>query len=417
MEKFLIKGGNPLKGTIKASGAKNSVLKLMAASILTSHNSVIENVPIIQDVLVMAEVLRVLGAKVTFTENNSVEIKPDINNLEAPYELVSKMRASIIVLGPLLAKYKEVRVALPGGCNIGRRKIDLHLKGLEALGAKIEVKKGYIIARSKRLKGTHITLDFPSVGATENILMASVLASGETIIENAAREPELKDLTNYLICMGAKIKGKGTSTLCIKGVESLKGVTYRAISDRIETGTFLIAGIITEGKVRVKNGNANYLELVLEKLKESGAIINKGEDYIESSFGKELKAIDVATFPYPGFPTDLQPQISVMLSLAKGISAVTENIFENRYIYIDELNRMGTDINIEGHHAIIKGRRKLSGVPVQATDLRGGAALVLAALGAEGETIIENINHIDRGYENFDEKLRKLGAKIERVEN
>lgn len=408
-----MQGGNPLKGEIKVSGAKNSVLKLMAASLLADSPCVIENAPMISDVFIMAEVLRHLGAKVNFIENK-VEIEPTITDVEAPYEYVSQMRASLLVLGPLLGKKGKARVARPGGCNIGRRKIDFHLKGLEALGAKINFRRGYIEAISSQLQGNRIFLDFPSVGATENLMMAGVLARGRTIIENAAREPEVVDLANFLKSMGARIEGAGTSTITIDGVKSLNGLTYRAISDRIEAGTFLIAGVITRGQIKVKGVNPNLLEMFLLKLEEAGAKVSSFDEAVEVGFEKELKAIDVATLPFPGFPTDLQPQMTSLLSLAHGTSIITENVFDNRFLYVEELLRLGADIEVEGKHAIIKGQKRLYGAPVNATDLRGGAALVLAGLAAEGTTLVREALHIDRGYENFEQKLRSLGAHIKR---
>jgi UDP-N-acetylglucosamine 1-carboxyvinyltransferase len=413
MSSYLVQGGNPLKGEIKVSGAKNSVLKLMAASLLADSPCVIENAPMISDVFIMAEVLRHLGAKVNFIENK-VEIEPTITDVEAPYEYVSQMRASLLVLGPLLGKKGKARVARPGGCNIGRRKIDFHLKGLEALGAKINFRRGYIEAISSQLQGNRIFLDFPSVGATENLMMAGVLARGRTIIENAAREPEVVDLANFLKSMGARIEGAGTSTITIDGVKSLNGLTYRAISDRIEAGTFLIAGVITRGQIKVKGVNPNLLEMFLLKLEEAGAKVSSFDEAVEVGFEKELKAIDVATLPFPGFPTDLQPQMTSLLSLAHGTSIITENVFDNRFLYVEELLRLGADIEVEGKHAIIKGQKRLYGAPVNATDLRGGAALVLAGLAAEGTTLVREALHIDRGYENFEQKLRSLGAHIKR---
>ncbi len=408
-----MQGGNPLKGEIRVSGAKNSVLKLMAASLLADSPCVIENAPMISDVFIMAEVLRRLGAKVSLAENK-VEIEPSITDIEAPYEYVSQMRASLLVLGPLLGKKGKARVARPGGCNIGRRKIDFHLRGLETLGAKINFQRGYIEATSSQLQGSRIFLDFPSVGATENLMMAGVLARGRTIIENAAREPEVVDLANFLIKMGARIEGAGTSTINIDGVKSLRGITYQAISDRIEAGTYLIAGLITKGQVRVSGVSPDLLEMFLLKLEEAGAGVNSSDETIEVDFKETLKAIDVATLPFPGFPTDLQPQMTSLLSLARGTSIITENVFDNRFLYIEELLRLGANIEVEGKHAIIKGRERLYGAPVNATDLRGGAALVLAGLAAEGTTLVREAFHIDRGYENFEEKMRSLGAQIER---
>ncbi len=418
MEKYLINGGKKLEGTVKLSGAKNSALKLMAASLLCSQKVVLKNIPEINDVFTMAKVLKEIGTGVRFyksSDKSIVEIDTSgINRFEASYELVSQMRASIIVLGPLLARFGRAKVALPGGCNIGSRKIDLHLFGLELLGAKIEVEHGFIEAKANSLHGTLIPLSFPSVGATENVMMAATLANGTTIIENAAREPEIVDLADFLNKAGAKIKGAGTSTIEIGGVNSLKPEEHAVIPDRIEAGTFIMAGILTGGNVTVENACCEHLKIVLAKLKEAGAWIKEFPDKIRVS-SRGLKSVNAVTLPYPGFPTDLQAPMAVLLSLADGTSIITENVFESRFMVVDELNRMGADLNIHGHHLIVKGVGKLSGTTVCAPDLRGGAALVLAGLAAKGKTEVLNIFHIDRGYENFDKKLRLLGADIERV--
>jgi UDP-N-acetylglucosamine 1-carboxyvinyltransferase len=417
MSKFLIHGGNPLTGKVRVSGAKNSALKLMAASLLSQEKCVIKKAPLIKDVQVMGEVLRYLGAEVLMG-NGKIEVIPTVKRREAPYKLVSQMRASLQVLGPLLARTGEAWVARPGGCKIGRRKIDLHLKGLSLLGADISFRKGYIVAEGKKLKGTRIFLDYPSVGATENIMMASIFAKGKTVIENAAREPEIVDLADFLKKMGAKIEGVGSSTIVIEGVDGLlKGVSHQVIPDRIEAGTFLIAGIITKGEVFVEGANAQHLEMFLLKIEEMGASIKVNKRGIKAGFKSNLHSVDIATLPYPGFPTDLQPQITSFLTLAEGTSVVTENVFDNRFLYVEELLRLGADIEVEGKHAIIKGVRRLSGAPVRATDLRGGAALVLACLAAEGESEVEEVEHIDRGYEDFVKKLASLGARIHREEN
>ncbi len=416
MGKFVIEGGKSLKGEVQVGGAKNSVLKLMAASLLAETPSVIRNVPKIRDVFIMKEVLEHLGAFVDF-QDHELFIKPSINNFETPYELVSLMRASIIVLGPLVGRFGKARVARPGGCNIGRRKINLHLKGLSQLGVEIRLDRGYIEATAKKIKGGRVFLEFPSVGATENLIMAAVLAKGETVvIDNAAREPEIVDLCNFLQSMGADIEGVGESILVIRGVDCLSGVEYSAIPDRIEAGTFLLAGAITGGEVYVSNANPGHLELFLMKLEEAGLEIEKKEKGILVRSKGYTNSIDVATFPYPGFPTDLQPQIVALLSLAEGISVVTENIFENRFLYVDELNRLGANIEVKSNRAIINGVKELYGAPTMAPDLRGGAALILASLAARGSSEVLNVTHIDRGYESIEEKLRRLGAQIERVE-
>jgi UDP-N-acetylglucosamine 1-carboxyvinyltransferase len=417
MSKIFIQGGIPLTGKVEVSGAKNSVLKLMAASLLSQEKCVIKKAPLIRDVKVMGEVLEYLGAKVLMS-NGRVEVIPIVRRKEAPYKLVSQMRASLQVLGPLLARVGEAWVARPGGCKIGRRKIDLHLKGLSLLGADISFQKGYIVARGKKLRGARVFLDYPSVGATENIMMASVFAKGKTVIENAAREPEIVDLANFLKKMGARIEGEGSSTIEIKGVEApLKGVSHEVIPDRIEAGTFLIAGVVTRGEIFVKGANAQHLEMFLLKIEEMGAFVKLSKRGIKAGFKSDLRPIDIATLPYPGFPTDLQPQITSLLTLVKGTSVVTENVFDNRFLYVEELLRLGADIEVEGKHAIIKGVEKLSEAPVRATDLRGGAALVLACLAAEGKSEVEEVEHIDRGYEDFVKKFQALGASIQREES
>lgn len=417
MYKYIIRGAKKLNGRVRASGAKNAVLKLMAASILARGKTVVRNAPKIKDVFIMAHVLERLGANVDLSQEGSVVIDTtDVLNGEAPYELVKQMRASIIVLGPLLARLQRAKVAMPGGCNIGSRKIDMHIQGLKKLGARFRVGHGYIQAQTDGLKGALLPLDFPSVGATENLLMAAVLAEGTTVIENAAREPEVVDLANFLQRMGAKIEGAGTTTIEIEGVSELNPVEYTVIPDRIEAGTFLVAGAITRGDVTVEGARPEHLELVLSKLEEAGIDVEQGDDFIRVSLGRRPRAVDIATLPYPGFPTDMQPQMVALLSLAKGTSIATENVFENRFIFMDELNRMGSDIRTDGHHAIVKGVRELTGAPVRVRDLRGGAALILAGLAAEGITEVGDIFHVDRGYEKFEEKLVSLGADITRVE-
>lgn len=409
---FYINGNKKLSGQVKISPAKNSVLKLMAASILADGKVIINPAPRIFDVLVMAELLSSLGADVKFTDKR-IEIISEIKRFEADYNLVSKMRASILVLGPLLARYGKAKVALPGGCNIGHRKIDLHLEGLKALGADISYESGFIVAKAGKLKGAHINLPIPSVGATENILMAACLADGVTVIENAAREPEIVDLANFLNKMGARITGAGTSRIEVEGVRELKGTFHKPIPDRIEAGTFIMAALITGSEIEVKDVEPEHLSYVLKKLEESGARLEVGSDFVRVLKTEKLHGIDVATFPYPGFPTDLQPIIMALLTLAQGVSVITENIFDNRFLHAEELMRMGAKIEINGKHAIVYGVERLFGVPVKAMDLRGGAALVVAAIAAEGMTEVYDAYHILRGYEGFPEKLRNLGAQIE----
>ncbi|MCX8006568.1 MAG: UDP-N-acetylglucosamine 1-carboxyvinyltransferase [Coriobacteriia bacterium] len=412
-----ITGGHPLAGTVVVGGAKNAVLKHMAAAILADGESVIRRVPRIADVDVMAEVLRRLGARVRFEGDVMRVDSATLDSFEAPYDLVSAMRASILVLGPLVARFGKARVAMPGGCNIGSRKIDLHLKGLQQLGAEITSEHGYIQASAPRgLSGAHIFLDFPSVGATENLLMAAVQAHGTTTIENAAREPEIQDLVAFLRAMGAAIEGAGTSTLVIEGVEELRPAEHTVIGDRIEAGTMLVAGALAAKRLAVEGADPTHLELVLNKLAEAGVEVQvDGRRMVVASPGR-FRPVDVATLPYPGFPTDMQPQFMAMLSLADGDSVITENVFESRFMFADELRRMGADITIEGHRAIVRGVERLSGAPVMAPDLRGGAALVLAGLAAEGETLVAGTYHIERGYEDLVGKLRSVGAAVEWVD-
>ncbi len=425
MEKFIINGGKRLSGKVKISGAKNSALKLIAASILSSGVTTLKNVPWIDDVSIMLEVLKNLGAGVSVdTTNKVIEINPDtINSYEAPYELVRKMRASILVAGPLLSRFGRVKVAIPGGCNIGSRQIDLHLRGFKHLGAEFSVEHGYVNCQinnksGNRLHGAVVDLDFPSRGATENIMMAAVLAEGQTIINNAAREPEITDLACFLNLMGADIKGAGTEFITINGVKSLKGTDYEIMPDSIEAGTYITAAVLCGDRVEIENARWRNLEIFYYKLKEIGAkisIVDENNMKVEKARDR-YKSTNISTLPYPGFPTDLQPIISVLLSIVPGVSVLTENVFENRFMYVDELNRMGANIKIDGHRAVIRGVEKLSGAPVKSFDLRAGAAMVLAGLAAEGITEINDIYHIKRGYENFDEKLKLLGADI-RVEN
>ncbi len=413
--KFVIVGGNPLWGEVRVGGAKNSVLKLMAASLLTPEECIIHNVPHITDVEIMVEVLRRLGVEVTW-EKGSLRIRSgEFSSREAPYQLVRRMRASIIVLGPLVARWGEASVAIPGGCNIGSRKIDMHLKGLAELGAEISTEHGYVHARASRLKGTHIVLDFPSVGATENLIMAAVGADGRTLIENAACEPEIQDLAAFLGSMGARIDGAGTPLIEIEGPRELHGIEHAAIGDRIEAGTLAVAAAAAGGEVEITGIDPGHLGLPMEKLREVGVEVEEREDSLLVRGGEEYRPADLATLPFPGFPTDLQPQMMVLLSLAAGTSVITENVFESRFMFVDELNRMGCDISIEGHHAIVKGVGELSGAAVCAPDLRAGAALVLAGLAAEGETHLLDVYHVDRGYEDLEAKLSRLGARITRV--
>ncbi|MCK5566545.1 MAG: UDP-N-acetylglucosamine 1-carboxyvinyltransferase [Actinomycetia bacterium] len=425
MARFIINGGKTLSGKVTIDGAKNSALKLLAASILADSRTTISNGPIIEDVRTMVEVLKVLGARVKINKPKKIlEIDPSrINSLEAPYELVRKMRASILVAGPLLAKFGQVKIAIPGGCNIGSRQIDLHLKGFERMGARYSVEHGYIncevngkIGRGK-LTGTVVDLDFPSRGATENIMMAAVLARGNTVINNAALEPEIGDLANFLNQMGARITGVGTDSIEIEGVQSLRGTDYEVMPDSIEAGTYISAASLCGRDVIVENARQENLEIFFLKLKEIGVdieVIDENTVKVNSS-PEEYKAINISTLPYPGFPTDLQPMVTVLLSICSGTSIVTENVFENRFMYVDELNRMGANIKIDGHHAVVNGVKKLSGAPVRAFDLRAGAAVVLAGLVAEGTTEVSDIFHIQRGYSDFIKKLRGLGADIKQA--
>lgn len=417
MAKYVVVGGRKLDGKVSIGGAKNAALKVMAASLLGDGPSTLENVPNIQDVRTMAEVLERLGMDVDFTDHRvTITPRATLHN-EAPYELVRKMRASVIVLGPLVAKLGTARVALPGGCNIGSRKIDLHIAGLEALGTRIDVGHGYIEAETDGLVGTSIFLDFPSVGATENLLMAACRAKGRTLIENAAREPEIVDLAGFLNKMGACIRGAGTSEIEIEGVDELRGATHSVIPDRIETGTFMTAVAISRGRAVIEGGRAEHLGMVIAKLRECGVAVETldGRIVIDAT-QKVLRGIDVSTLPYPGFATDMQPQFMALLATCRGTSFMTENVFESRFMFVDELIRMGADVRTEDHQARIKGVPRLSGAPVRAPDLRAGAALVVAGLAAEGATEVGDVHHIDRGYEDFEAKLHNLGADITRVE-
>ena len=414
-DRLLINGGCRLTGTVEIDGAKNSALSLMAACLLSGEISILENVPRLKDVYSMIEVIKTLGINVEWIDENTLSIDPDdFNNYEAPYELVKTMRASFLVMGPLLARLKKARISLPGGCAIGARPVDFHLKGFRELGAEISTEKGYIKAEVKNLKGSEIYLDFPSLGATENIMMAASLADGDTSIENAAKDPEVIELGNLLNKMGAEIHGLGSDIITIKGVKKLKGVRYRIIPDRIEAGTYMVAAAITGGNIKVKHINAYYLKSCIVKLEEAGLNVVTEEDSITVSNSNRIKSVDIKTMPFPGFPTDLQAQFMALMSIANGTSIITENVFENRFAHAGDLRRMGADIKIEGRNSIIKGVKKLSAAPVMASDLRGGAALVLAGLVAEGTTEISRIYHIDRGYVRLNEKLRSLGADIRR---
>jgi UDP-N-acetylglucosamine 1-carboxyvinyltransferase len=418
MDKLIISGGVSLNGEIAISGAKNSALPILAATLLVDEPVVIGNLPHLHDITTMIELLGSMGVSVVIDEKMRVEVDAStITSFTAPYDLVKTMRASILVLGPLLAHHGEARVSFPGGCAIGSRPVDLHLKGMEALGAEVEVQDGYISANKEgRLKGARIVMDTVTVGGTENLMMAAVLAEGQTIIENAAREPEVVDLANCLVAMGAEIEGMGTDTITIQGVEKLHGCEYNIMPDRIETGTYLAAVAATGGKVKLRDTQAGLLDAVIAKLQESGAEIQCGDDWITLDMkGERPKAVNLKTAPYPGFPTDMQAQFTAMNAVANGTGTITETIFENRLIQAHEINRMGADISIEGHTAVIQGVEKLKGAPVMATDLRASASLVIAGLVAEGETVVDRIYHIDRGYECIEEKLQQLGANIRRV--
>lgn len=419
MEKLIVKGGNRLVGAVKTSGAKNAVLPIIAASILGTTPSHLDEVPMLEDVHTISEVLKCLGLAVECSpEKNVLDIdSTEITSYEAPYELVRTMRASFLVMGPLLARIGKARISMPGGCAIGARPIDIHLKGFEALGVKIEQGHGYIEASAPEgLKGTSIYFDFPSVGATENIMMAASLAEGTTILENAAEEPEIVDLANYLNKMGAKIRGVGTDTIRIEGVEKLHGADYTIIPDRIEAGTYMIAAAMTGGDIVVENVLPEHQKPLIAKLREAGAVVEEDIDKVRVIGKNPLKAVSIKTLPYPGFPTDMQAQMMAMMVIAEGRSKVTETVFENRFMHVVELNRMGAQISTEGRSAVIDGPCKLTGCDVRATDLRAGAAMILAGLVAEGTTRIGDLHHIDRGYENIVAKLKNLGADIERVD-
>ena len=416
MEKIIIEGGVKLNGTVKISGAKNAALPILLSSILTNKENKIHNVPNLKDVDTTCQLLKGAGVKVERSENGQVIVDASrINNTEASYDLVRTMRASVMVLGPLLARLGKAKVSLPGGCAIGARPINLHLKGFEALGANIKLEHGYVVAEAKRLKGNRIYFDIVTVTGTENIMMAGVLAEGKTIIENAAKEPEVVNLANTLNSMGASIKGAGTDIIEINGVSRLNGGEHTVIPDRIETGTFMIAAAITGGDVEIVNCIPEYIEPVIVKLTEAGVKIDTGKDFIRVKANGKIKSVDIKTSPYPAFPTDMQAQFMSLMSISEGMSVITETVFENRFMHVAELRRMGANIKVEGNTAVIKGVPKLSAAPLMATDLRASASLILAGLAAEGETVVSRVYHLDRGYEAIEKKLSALGAKIRRV--
>lgn len=417
MEKLIIKGNNPLNGEIKISGAKNAALPILAASLLSSAPIQISNIPHLQDVTTIVSLLAQMGVKVTLDERSNIEVDASkLESFHAPYELVRTMRASVLVLGPLLSRFGEAVVSLPGGCAIGTRPVDQHLKGMQAMGAVMSIENGYIKAKASQLHGATIVMDIVTVTGTENIMMAAVLAKGQTIIHNAAREPEVEDLANFLNTMGANVSGAGTSTIVIDGVDRLSGGRYHVLPDRIETGTYLAAAAITRGKIKLKNTRPDLLESVLLKLEEVGAIIDTGIDWIALDMkGKRPYATNISTAPYPAFPTDMQAQMMAVNTIAEGTGVITETVFENRFMHIQELQRMGASIALKGNTAICTGIENLHGAPVMATDLRASASLVLAGLAAHGETVIDRIYHIDRGYECIEEKLAQLGAQIHRI--
>ena len=416
MEKIIIEGGVKLNGTVKISGAKNAALPILLSSILTNKENKIHNVPNLKDVDTTCQLLKGAGVKVERSGDGQVIVDASrINNTEASYDLVRTMRASVMVLGPLLARLGKAKVSLPGGCAIGARPINLHLKGFEALGVNIKLEHGYVVAEAKRLKGNRIYFDIVTVTGTENIMMAGVLAEGKTIIENAAKEPEVVNLANTLNSMGASIKGAGTDIIEINGVSRLNGGEHTVIPDRIETGTFMVAAAITGGDVKITNCIPEYIEPVIVKLTEAGVNIDTWKDFIRVKANGKIKAVDIKTSPYPAFPTDMQAQFMSLMSISEGMSVITETVFENRFMHVAELRRMGANIKVEGNTAVIKGVPKLSAAPLMATDLRASASLILAGLAAEGETVISRVYHLDRGYEAIEKKLSVLGAKIRRV--
>jgi len=417
MDKLIITGGNPLSGDVRISGAKNAALPILAATLLAEEPMVIGNIPHLRDITTTMELLGRMGVELTVDEKMHVEVDAGrLNNPFAPYELVKTMRASILVLGPLLARCGQADVSLPGGCAIGSRPVDLHIQGLRAMGAEITVEGGYIKARASRLKGVRLVLDMITVTGTENLMMAAVLADGVTLLENAAREPEVVDLANCLNAMGAKISGAGTTEIRIEGVKALHGARYDVLPDRIETGTYLVAGAISGGRVRVRDTDPTLLDAVLQKLREAGAELEVGDDYVVLDMhGKRPRAVNLHTAPYPAFPTDMQAQFTALNSVAEGVGTITEDVFENRFMHVQELQRMGARIKLEGNTAICEGIPRLTGAPVMATDLRASASLVLAGLVAQGETVVDRIYHVDRGYQDIEDKFAGLGAQIRRV--
>ena len=419
MDKLQITGGRPLEGEVRISGAKNATLPILAAALLADDPVIIGNVPHLQDVTTTIELLGQMGASVTIDEHMHIEVDPStVRECFAPYDLVKTMRASILVLGPLVARFGRADVSLPGGCAIGARPVNIHVAGLQAMGADITIEGGYIRARAARLRGARLVLDTVTVTGTENLMMAATLADGETVIENAAREPEVVDLAHFLSSMGAKIYGAGTDKIVIEGVKRLRGTHYDVLPDRIESGTYLVAGAITRGHVRIKNTRPEHLDAIVGKLREAGATVSSGDNWIEVDMrGRRPQAVDVRTAPYPAFPTDMQAQFAALNTIAEGVGTITETIFENRFMHMLEMRRLGAEIRLEGNTAIIKGVNKLTAAPVMATDLRASASLVLAGLVAEGRTDVERIYHIDRGYEAIEEKLAQLGAQIRRVPN
>ncbi|GIK35114.1 MAG: UDP-N-acetylglucosamine 1-carboxyvinyltransferase [Gammaproteobacteria bacterium] len=415
MDKLAITGGRRLEGETRISGAKNAALPILAAALLTDEQVTIGNIPHLRDITTTIELLGRMGVGVTLHEGQRIEVDPaGIREYHAPYDLVKTMRASILVLGPLVGRYGAADVSLPGGCAIGARPVDIHVAGLRALGARVDIEDGYIRARADRLRGAHLVLDKVTVTGTENLMMAAVLAEGETVLENAALEPEIEDLANFLNRMGARISGAGSNRIVIQGVRRLHGAEYEVLPDRIETGTFLVAGAITGGHVRLRNTCPAHVEAVLAKLRDAGAQIATGPDWIELRMPGRPAAVDISTSPHPGFPTDMQAQFAALNCIASGVATISENVFENRFMHMPELQRMGANIRLQGHTAVIQGIERLTAAPVMATDLRASAGLVLAGLVAEGETVVDRIYHIDRGYECIEEKLNQLGAAIRR---
>jgi UDP-N-acetylglucosamine 1-carboxyvinyltransferase len=416
VDKLLIRGGVPLSGEVRISGAKNAALPILCASILTGETLIVQNVPHLRDVTTNLSLLAQMGVEVSLDERLGVGLTAaKLTNRVAPYEMVKTMRASILVLGPLLARFGEARVSLPGGCAIGSRPVDQHIKGLQVMGAKIDIEHGYIHAQAERLTGARIVMDLVTVTGTENIMMAATLAQGTTVIENAAREPEVVDLANCLVAMGARISGQGTDVITVEGVPGLHGATYRVMPDRIETGTFLVAAAATGGEIRLRDTRPDILDAVLSKLAEAGVHVERGSDWLGLRSNGRLKSVSARTAPYPAFPTDMQAQFMALNTVAEGTAVITETVFENRFMHVQELRRLGAEIDVEGNAAVVRGMQGLSGASVMATDLRASACLVVAGLVAEGETLVDRIYHLDRGYECIEEKLSQLGARIRRV--